>query len=75
MKTLFAAVGLCFLLACGACGGSKGNAAGSQSGGGSDNSKGSSGGGGAGTPAKSNLDTTNDSAKMPAHVDSAGRKK
>ena len=35
----------------------------------------SSGGGAGNTPAKTNLDTTNDSTHTPAHVDSAGKKK
>ncbi len=63
MKKLCIALAFCGAMALTACGGKKG----SNTGGGSENGS----GGNAATPAKSNLDTTTDSAKMPAHVDTA----
>ena len=71
MKKAFILLGI--TLALSACGSKTGNGS-TQSG--SDTSQGGGGGGGAGNfPAKSNLDTTIDSTHMPAHVDSAGKKK
>jgi len=60
MKRIFFTLAMCAMLAMGACK--------SKSGSNAANPDGSNSGGASETPAKSNLDSTNDSAKMPAHV-------
>jgi len=61
MKKAIIILLMCGTLAISACGGKSG----ANAGGGSENGT----GGNAATPAQSNTDSTIDSAKMPAHVD------
>ncbi len=59
MKNIFFTLCLCALLIMGACKSKSGSNSAEQGG---------NSGGASETPAKANLDTTSDSAKMPAHV-------